>query len=164
MRTYYYLQLFVQNIFPERLPGLEPSFLFFDNACGLRAHVKSCVDSSLLDRVALVVDVFHFSGHKRSHVECQEFCSPFVYPVLKSDDGSWLFNSSAAEQANSWFGRFQSRVKEMNVIRSVNNTDCSLGSNDRLQIQLLFRRSAQYQELSEGGRTQEEGMRTRLFE
>lgn len=56
-------QLFIRNIFPERFPGLEPTFLFFDNACGLRDHIKGCVDNSLLDRVALVVDPFHFATH-----------------------------------------------------------------------------------------------------
>lgn len=104
-------------MFPPQYPGIEPSFIFFDNACGLRKHIKGCVDNSLLGRVALVVDGFHFSGHKHSAADCQESCSPYKYPVLKTPDGSWLFNSSAAEQANVWFGKFQNKVKEMNVLR-----------------------------------------------
>lgn len=73
----------------------------------------------MLERIALVVDGFHFTGHKNSHEDCQESCSPYKYPVLKSADGSWLFNSSAAEQANVWYGKFQNKVKEMNVVRCV---------------------------------------------
>lgn len=107
----------MRSVFPTTLPGLEPEILFFDNACGLRAHLKACPDSSILQRVAFVVDAFHFSGHKASHEDCQENCNPHSYPVLKRQDGSWLFNSSAAEQANAWFGKFQSKVKEMNVVR-----------------------------------------------
>lgn len=79
--------------------------------------------------MALVVDAFHFGGHKVSHEECQQYCSPYVYPVLKNTDGSWLFNSSAAEQVNSWFGKFQNKVKEMNVVRCefpVQSKDVSL--------------------------------------
>lgn len=112
-----YKQVFIKSIFPPSLPGLEPEILFFDNACGLRKHIKGCPDNSILDRMAFVVDAFHFGGHKESNGDCKEFCSPYKYPVLKMADGSWLFNSSAAEQANVWFGRFQNKVKEMNVVR-----------------------------------------------
>lgn len=111
------LQVFSRSVFPETLPGLEPEILFFDNACGLRGHIKGCPDPSVLDRMAIVVDAFHFSGHKTSHETCQANCSPYKYPVLKKTDGTWLFNSSAAEQVNSWYGKFQSKVKEMNVVR-----------------------------------------------
>lgn len=109
--------MFVRSIFPERYPGLLPTFLFFDNACGLRSHIKSCVDNSLLARTALVVDPFHFTGHMVSDVDCQTFCNPNKYPALKGEDGNWVFNSSAAEQVNAWFGKFQAKVKEMNVVR-----------------------------------------------
>lgn len=121
--------MFVRSVFPERFPGLEPSFLFFDNACGLRAHVRSSGDISLLSRVALVVDPFHFSGHSASDTECQKFCNPSVFPILRTAEGGWLFNSSAAEQANAWFGKFQSKVKEMNVIRSV-SVSCIYSSRE----------------------------------
>lgn len=90
--------------------------MFFDNACGLRDHIKG-VDAALLNRVALVVDPFHFSTHLKTHADCQTYCNPSSYPILRRDDGQWLFNSSAAEQANVWFGRFQPKVKEMNVVR-----------------------------------------------
>lgn len=108
--------MFIRSIFPERYPGLQPNFLFFDNACGLREHI-ACADNALLERMALVVDPFHFSGHLESDVLCQTYCNPKKYPVLKDEKGSWIFNSSVAEQVNVWYGRFQSKVKEMNVVR-----------------------------------------------
>lgn len=103
-------------MFPQSILGLEPEILFFDNACGLRKHVKG-YDPALLTRMAIVVDAFHYGGHKDSHEDCKVYCSPYSYPVLKKPDGAWLFNSSAAEQVNSWFGKFQNKVKEMNVVR-----------------------------------------------
>ena len=63
------------------------------------------------------MDSFHFPGHKTTHTECQEFCNPKVFPLLTLPNGGWLFNTSAAEQVNSWFGKFQAKVKEMNVVR-----------------------------------------------
>lgn len=109
---------FLHSVFPLELPGIEPEFLFFDNACGLRSFIEGCQDFDLLCRMAIVVDAFHFSGHKQSHASCQENCNPKVFPVLKGRDGKWLFNSSAAEQVNAWFGKFQPKVKEMNHVRS----------------------------------------------
>lgn len=69
--------------------------------------------------MGIVVDAFHFSGHKTTHKDCQDNCNPNQFPVLKDGEGKWLFNSSAAEQVNAWFGKFQSKVKEMNHIRYV---------------------------------------------
>lgn len=73
--------------------------------------------SPILGKVAVVVDAFHFSGHSVNDEECQRTCNPSMYPVLKRQDGSWLFNTSAAEQVNAWFGKLQPKVKEMNVVR-----------------------------------------------
>lgn len=109
--------MFMRSVFPESYPGLIPTFLFFDNACGLREHVVTCVDIGLLGRVVLVVDPFHFSGHMETDLMCQTHCNPKKYPMLKDENGAWIFNSSVAEQVNAWFGKFQPKVKEMNVVR-----------------------------------------------
>jgi hypothetical protein len=108
---------FVESVFPLSCPGIEPNFLFFDNACGLRSHLEGCEAVPLLKRLAIVVDAFHYPGHIETHRGCKEFCSSEAYPLLKCPDGSFLFNSSAAEQINAWFGKFQPKVKEMNVTR-----------------------------------------------
>ena len=96
------------------MPLALPNFIFFDNACKLRAHMVRNSDNYFTSRSALVVDVFHFkSKHKATDTACQEFCNPAGYPELRNPDNTWVFNSSAAEQANSWFGLFHSIVREM---------------------------------------------------
>ncbi|KAF7341033.1 hypothetical protein MSAN_02089100 [Mycena sanguinolenta] len=67
---------------------------------------------------ALPVDVFHFKcKHKEKDVDCGRNCNPYLWDDLRTEDGRWRFNSSAAEQANAWFGGFQSMVREMQVER-----------------------------------------------
>lgn len=34
-----------------------------------------------------------------------------------NSEGKWVFNSSAAEQANAWFGKFQNIVQDMSVLK-----------------------------------------------
>lgn len=63
------------------------------------------------------VDVFHFDcKHKEKDKFCSENCNPALFPELVVGD-KWLFNSSAAEQANAWIGGFQAMVREMRVER-----------------------------------------------
>jgi hypothetical protein len=50
---------------------------------------------------------------------CQINCNPARFKELIGPDGKWVFNSSAAEQANVWFGKFQNVVQDMPVIRFV---------------------------------------------
>jgi hypothetical protein len=72
--------------------------------------------SDNLNQVALPVDVFHFKAkHKTSDKFCTENCNPILFPELVGENNQWIFNSSAAEQANSWIGKFQSIVREMRV-------------------------------------------------
>lgn len=44
-------------------------------------------------------------------------CNPINFSELLEDGRNWIFNSSAAEQANVWFGKFQPIVKEMPVLK-----------------------------------------------
>jgi hypothetical protein len=44
---------------------------------------------------------------------CQQHCNPRAHPELRKPDGSWYFNSSVAEQVNSWIGKYQSICREM---------------------------------------------------
>ena len=70
------------------------------------------------DRCALPVDVFHYkTKHKESDLDCGKNCNPYKWPELRVDDKEWRFNSSAAEQVNAWYGRFQAIVREMQVDR-----------------------------------------------
>lgn len=70
-----------------------------------------------LHNVALPVDVFHFKcKHKETDEYCATHCNPASYSELM-DNGKWVFNSSAAEQANAWIGGFLAIVREMRAER-----------------------------------------------
>jgi len=67
---------------------------------------------------ALPVDVFHFkSKHKERDTFCGTFCNPYIWMDLVDENGRWVFNSSAAEQTNAWFGGFHAIVRDMRVER-----------------------------------------------
>lgn len=84
--------------------------LIYDSACIAKNHVKN---QPWWSDVALTVDTFHFrTKHKETDSFCQKNCNPADYPELMDGD-SWYFNSSAAEQTNSWFGCYNSIVREM---------------------------------------------------
>ncbi|KAJ7716995.1 hypothetical protein B0H16DRAFT_1612272 [Mycena metata] len=110
---------FIHVSFPDHFPGSLPPYLFFDNNCLLLRHLTASGNPRDL-RLAVVgfpVDVFHAGRkHKETDTFCTMNCSPVTFPELVDGD-TWVFNSSAAEQANRWFGRFQPIVKEMPVLR-----------------------------------------------
>jgi hypothetical protein len=98
-----------------------PNVLWHDNNCNIVKMLRNDPDEhrhNYFENVALPVDVFHFkSKHKESDVDCGANCNPYIWPELRTEDGKWRFNSSAAEQTNAWFGGFQSMVQEMPVER-----------------------------------------------
>ena len=100
------------GLFPTKasLPGV----LWHDNNCQIVKMLKNDEDDHLrtyFDGCALPVDVFHFkSKHKESDIDCGANCNPYIWPELRTEDGKWRFNSSAAEQANAWFGGYQAIV------------------------------------------------------
>jgi hypothetical protein len=60
------------------------------------------------------VDVFHFNcKHKATNKPCNQYCNPVRWLLLCTQDNKWVFNSSAAEQTNVWFGGFHSIVCNM---------------------------------------------------
>ncbi len=90
-----------------------PSYIFFDNNCNLLRHLLHFGDHRL-DDVGLPVDVFHaLRKHKDSDGFCVMNCNPANFAELYSAILGWLFNSSAAEQGNVWFGKFMPVVREM---------------------------------------------------
>ena len=95
-----------------------PDVIFYDNNCGLQEHVrKNAEDSQFFRQSIMAVDVFHFkSKHKTSDIVCQTHCNPANFPDLMTGE-KWTFNSSAAEQANVWFGKYESIVREMHQHR-----------------------------------------------
>ncbi len=109
-------QRFILATFPEHLPRAMPSYIFFDNNCLLLKHILASKEHRL-DDVGLPVDVFHaIRKHKESDAFCAMNCNPACFTELYSDGLGWLFNSSAAEQGNVWFGKFMAVAREMSEI------------------------------------------------
>lgn len=129
------------KLFPTKasLPGV----LWHDNNCRIVAMLNNDTDEHLkhyFDGCALPVDVFHFkSKHKEGDVNCGRNCNPYLWPELRTADGKWWFNSSAAEQANAWFGGFQAIVREMQVDRYGFFLDEMIKRRNRILVKELHR-------------------------
>ncbi len=110
------LQRFVLETFPDHFPRARPSFLFYDNNCHLLAHIRGKGGVGL-ERIGMPVDVFHASTKHSDRDEfCVNNCNPALFPELYNALNEWIFNSSAAEQVNVWFGKFMSVVREMTEV------------------------------------------------
>ena len=107
------------STFPKK--KLLPGVIWHDNNCRITAMLKNDTDECLrtyFDNIALPVDVFHFkSKHKESDIDCGWNCNPYIWPELRTEDGKWRFNSSAAEQTNAWYGGFLAIVRNMQADR-----------------------------------------------
>jgi hypothetical protein len=85
--------------------------------CQLLLHLQSSEDH-YFDNVGMVVDVFHAkTKHRETDTFCQANCNPARFKEILTDDNRWVFNSSAAEPANKWFGQFQAIVRKMPVLK-----------------------------------------------
>ncbi|KAJ7587809.1 hypothetical protein C8J56DRAFT_942650, partial [Mycena floridula] len=95
-------------------PGTMPDHIIYDSNCLMK---KLC--DPAFDNVGMTVDVFHFkTKHKESDSFCQENCNAADYPELLGGNGKgWFFNSSVAEQTNTWFGGYHAICREMVVHR-----------------------------------------------
>lgn len=103
------VQEWIKEVYQK--PEYAPGVLYYDTNCLFHEHVQ---DDPFFKNILLPVDVFHFKNkHKETHAHCQEFCNPAMFPELTDGKGGWVFNSSAAEQINSWFGRFLPVVRDM---------------------------------------------------
>ena len=108
-------QMFWKKLFPT--PRSLPNILWYDNNCGMQGMLRADNDT-YFENCALPVDVFHFkSKHKEQDTFCGTFCNPYIWMELVGEDGKWVFNSSAAEQTNAWFGGFHAIVRDMRVER-----------------------------------------------
>ena len=91
----------------------------FDDMCHLKPHSekedtrKQSEICEQFARLAKCVDKFHFPGHKKNDVYCQENCNPRL--VLKELNVLQL-NSPACEQAFKWINAFKN-LKTMNEAR-----------------------------------------------
>lgn len=117
-----------------------PQVIWHDNNCRIRAMLSNDTDErdrTYFDDIAMPVDVFHFkSKHKETDTDCNRWCNPARWPELRNGE-KWRFNSSAAEQANVWFGGFQAIVREMQVHRYEFFLDEMIKRRNRLVVQEL---------------------------
>ncbi|KAK7684279.1 hypothetical protein QCA50_012603 [Cerrena zonata] len=131
---------FLMRLFPTKhsLPGV----IWHDNNCQIVRMLRNDPEPYLanyFENCALPVDVFHFkSKHKEGDVDCGNNCNPYIWPELRTEDGKWRFNSSAAEQANAWYGGFQAIVREMQADRYDFFLDEMIKRRNRLTIQKLL--------------------------
>lgn len=91
--------------------------MFYDTACSLVDFIYNHPqfrDKFL--KTAFPVDPFHHKGHSKTDTFCLQFTDPHLFPELQ-ENGKWVFNASAAEMTNAWYGRFASIVRGMNVDR-----------------------------------------------
>ena len=94
-----------------------------------------------LDDIALPVDVFHaINKHKDSDEFCQMHCNPAGFPELIKDNRDWVFNSSAAEQINAWFGQFLRVVREMREVQYDFFLDEMIAIHNEYRVGVLRRR------------------------
>ncbi|KAI0311184.1 hypothetical protein OF83DRAFT_1069232 [Amylostereum chailletii] len=106
---------FLKSVYPD--PSELPDVLNYDSMCQFQQHLKAQKDT-YFRQVIMPVDVFHFkSKHKVTDKFCQKHCNPALWPELRDGDGKWLFNSSAAEQANAWMGGYLAMVRDMLAYR-----------------------------------------------
>jgi hypothetical protein len=107
---------FFKYMFPPWYPSSLPSMFFYDDNCHLCRHLRVAHDT-YLDKVGKPVDVFHFGRKKKEEdAFCATNCNPSAFPELMEGD-AWVFNSSACEQANGWFGKYRALTREMGAIR-----------------------------------------------
>jgi len=92
----------------------KPDHIFFDNNCSI---IKAVKNNPFFQNVGLTIDVFHFKcKHSEKDQFCQDHCNPAAYPKLLSEGmKQWYFNSSIAEQTNSWLGGYHAICCEMQV-------------------------------------------------
>ena len=93
----------------------SPNFISYDDGCHLSRYVnntKNIIEVTerflTLKTKTIVVDRFHFAGHKTTDRYCQANCNPNLFPELIH------LNTSRAEEINSWFSRFKHQLKHMN--------------------------------------------------
>lgn len=135
------LQDFWKRLFPT--PASIPGVLWHDQNCRLWSMLQNEDEETrrLFNDIALPVDVFHFKcKHKETDVVCGTHCNPYIWPELRTEDGKWRFNSSAAEQSNVWFGKYQAMVREMHVDRFNFFLDEMIKRRNRMRVKELQRK------------------------
>ena len=106
-------------MFPSHYPRSVPSYIFYDDNCHLLKTIQdNLAGNRRFQNTGFPVDVFHaVHKHKDDDDFCNLNCNPASFPDLYDEETKkWRFNSSAAEQANVWYGKFLPIVREMTSV------------------------------------------------
>ena len=93
------------------VPGAQkPEHVFYNTNCDAWQQAEK---DPWFQGVGMCVNAWHFHNkHSVTHKYCQLHCNPTKYPELM-DVSAWFFNTSIAEQTNSWLGGYHSMCHEM---------------------------------------------------
>jgi hypothetical protein len=115
----------LNRLFPEQDPQSRPSFLFYDNACRLLAHIVTHHQtSSWLQSTRFLVDAWHYVNHRATDQLCRFWCNPAPADgsqpdlvITKEENGQTLtvraYNTETAEQLNAWLTAFEVPMRQM---------------------------------------------------
>ncbi|EGG09598.1 uncharacterized protein MELLADRAFT_95868 [Melampsora larici-populina 98AG31] len=107
------VKCFLEDTFPQGMPEV----VFYDNACRLTEHIyHGDGDSIRFQGTVIPVDPFHHCSHAESNEFCKMFTDPKLFPDIQ-EDGRWVFNASAAELTNIWYGGFARMCRNMHSLR-----------------------------------------------
>lgn len=94
-----------------------PTHLFYDKACQFLQHLIAQNDD-YFRKVGFPVDLFHaMVKHSEGHEFCNKNCNPTKFVDMFDEKNQCVFNSSACEQINAWFGGFGTMCREMVIER-----------------------------------------------
>ncbi|EGG12467.1 uncharacterized protein MELLADRAFT_70606 [Melampsora larici-populina 98AG31] len=104
---------FLEDTFPQGMPEV----VFYDNACRLTEHIyHGSGETQRFQGTVIPVDPFHHRSHAESDQFCKLFTDPKLFPDIQ-ENGQWIFNASAAELTNIWYGGFASMCRNMHSLR-----------------------------------------------
>ncbi|KAJ7912590.1 hypothetical protein B0H13DRAFT_1613336 [Mycena leptocephala] len=113
----------------EAHPDCMPSFLAYDDACNLLRHiVTQHPNSPWIHSAKLIVDAWHYIGHRASDILCRIWCNPAptngsqpdLISVTVDNNGrthtTRAFNTETAEQLNAWLNGYEAQLRQMSNI------------------------------------------------
>jgi hypothetical protein len=118
---------FLNSTFPSDSPQDRPSFIFYDNACRLLAHITAQQQLHLgwLNTTRFIVDAWHYIHHQVSDTLCRTWCNPTPSDgsqpdlVIQQQTATGeiktvrAYNTETAEQLNAWLSGFEAPLHQM---------------------------------------------------
>jgi hypothetical protein len=112
----------------EHHPNSRPSFIAYNDACGLLRHIVIQNPNDPWLSTKFIVDAWHYLGHRATNIRCRLWCNPApkngFQPdlVLVEEDANVIchqtrpFNTETTEQLNSWLNGFESQLRQMSDV------------------------------------------------